>query len=204
MASTAHRKKSEIRELFDKEDDIVKKVNKLADLIKSSKYAVIYTGAGISTSAGIPDFRGPNGVWTLEDRGLKTKSLHHVEMPTLTHMAIKQLIDADLVKYLVSQNVDGLHIKSGIPNNKIAELHGNTNKEICPKCKKIYDRDFYTVLDDNSDDDHRTGRRCDECESELVDTIVNFGEYLPKEELCNAEKESKKCDLAIVLGTSMR
>ena len=200
MASTALND-SEIREYFDSQDDIIKNVAELADLIKSSNHTVIYTGAGISTSAGIPDFRGPKGVWTLEDKGLEFESLNHVEMPTLTHMAIKKLIDLNLIKYLVSQNVDGLHIKSGVPHSKIGELHGNTNKEFCPKCKKTYFRDFYTLRDSNRVHDHRTGRFCD---SEVHDSIINFREDLPEEELTTAEKESKKCDLAIVLGTSMR
>jgi NAD-dependent SIR2 family protein deacetylase len=206
MSSTAFRKDSEIREYFDSKDDTVKNVAKLADLIKISNYIVVYTGAGISTSAGIPDFRGPNGVWTTEDKGLEPDYSNHVEMPTLSHMAIKKLIDINLIKYLVSQNVDGLHIKSGVPHSKIAELHGNTNKEFCRKCKKVFFRDFYTPRDSNRVHDHRTGRFCDSdgCDSELYDSIINFREDLPEEELNNAEKESKRCDLAIVLGTSLR
>ena len=101
---------SEIQEYFDSQDDIIKNVKKLTDFIQSSKHVVVYTGAGISTSAGIPDFRGPSGIWTLHAKGLKENRKSHVEMPTLTHMAIKKLIDSNIVKYLVSQNVDGLHI----------------------------------------------------------------------------------------------
>ena len=204
MASTALNDE-EILEYFDTEESIKKNVKKLADLIKSSEYTVVYTGAGVSTSAGIPDFRGPNGVWTLEDKGLAANSQFHVDMPTLTHMAIKKLIDENVVKYLVSQNVDGLHIKSGVPHAKIAELHGNTNKEFCKTCGKVYFRDFYTPRDSNkSSKDHRTGRLCDTCGTVLFDNIINFREMLPDTELNNAEMESKKCDLAIVLGTSMR
>jgi NAD-dependent SIR2 family protein deacetylase len=202
MASTAL-KDSEIHEYFDSNEDVRKNVKKLINLLKSSQHAVIYTGAGISTSAGISDFRGPTGVWTLRAKGLPYKPKYHVKMPTLAHMAIKKLIDENIVKYLVSQNTDGLHIKSGVPHSKIAELHGNTNKEYCPKCKKVYFRDYHTR---NARDvhNHKTGRMCNQCGTELWDSIINFQESLPEEELRNAQKESKLCDLAIVLGTSMR
>lgn len=114
----------------------------LADMIKSSKHVVIHTGAGISTSAGIPDFRGPNGVWTLEEKGEKPSMNIEFEdaVPTKTHMALKALIDGGQAKYIVSQNIDGLHMKSGVGREYLSELHGNIFVENCNKCRTQYVR----------------------------------------------------------------
>jgi NAD-dependent SIR2 family protein deacetylase len=202
MAFSAHSTDEEVKEYFDSDDKITNNVKELAKLIKESKHCVLYTGAGISTSSGISDFRGPNGVWTLRAKGQKPVSRPNFKMPTLAHMAVKRLVDEELVKYVVSQNTDGLHVRSGIPDNKIAELHGNTNKEFCKKCKKMFYRDFHT-REAHDVHDHTTSRKCT-CGEYLNDTIINFSESLPEEELKNGIDNSEKSDLAIVLGTSLR
>jgi len=88
-------------------------------MIREAKQIVVHTGAGISTSAGIPDFRGPNGVWTLEKQGRKheTNVTFESAQPTVTHMALVAMVKAKLVQLVVSQNVDGLHLKSGLPRS---------------------------------------------------------------------------------------
>lgn len=127
----------------------------MAELIKNSKYFTAFTGAGISTSTGIPDFRsGVNtvlptgaGVWEKQakkiqqDRKLiKTSMLK--AYPSPTHMSLVELERKGILKFLISQNVDGLHRRSGFCPKKMAELHGNTNIEKCLKCRKHYLRDF--------------------------------------------------------------
>lgn len=89
-------------------------------------------------SLGIPDFRGPKGVWTLEQQGKKVETEVTFEdaKPTLTHMALLALVEAGKVKHIISQNVDGLHLKSGLPRDKLSELHGNMFMEKCDKCGK--------------------------------------------------------------------
>lgn len=202
MASTALNT-DEIIEYFDTPEIVKARVEELAKLIATSKHCVIYTGAGISTSAGISDFRGPTGVWTLRAQGKSSIQQPNFKLPTLGHMAIKKMVDENLVKFVVSQNTDGLHVRSGIPNEKIAELHGNTNKEYCKKCAKIYYRDFHT-REAYDVHDHKTSRKCIQCNLNLHDTIINFGENLPIDELKKGQEHSIQSDLALVLGTSMR
>ena len=92
----------------------------------------------VQLSPGIPDFRGPKGVWTLEQQGKKVETEVTFEdaKPTLTHMALLTLVKTGKVKHIVSQNVDGLHLKSGLPREKLSELHGNMFMEKCEKCGK--------------------------------------------------------------------
>lgn len=101
-------------------------------------------------------------------------------IPSLTHMALNELNLKGYLKFLISQNVDGLHRRSLFPCECLAELHGNTNLEKCIKCHKSYMRDYdtRTAYEVN---DHLTGRICDntKCKGKLYDTIINFGENLP-------------------------
>ena len=117
----------EIEEFEDSPADLEVKIKKLTHLVGESKHLVVFTGAGISTSASIPDYRGPNGVWTLKAQGKKPKAGRSFDdaIPTPCHMTLKELQDRDLLKYVVSQNVDGLHRRSGILKERISELHGN-------------------------------------------------------------------------------
>ncbi|KAH6634663.1 DHS-like NAD/FAD-binding domain-containing protein [Chaetomium sp. MPI-SDFR-AT-0129] len=196
-------------ELAEAPSELDDKARQLATLIRQSKHFIVFTGAGISTSAGIPDFRGPEGAWTLQAQGRQrttaaTSSLQAI--PTATHMALVGLQDGGLLKYVVSQNCDGLHRRSGILPDKISELHGNNNREICKDCGKEYLRDFRAVADDTSSIlDHRTGRRCarSNCGGPLHDTIINFTESLPERDLSLARHHADRADLCLVLGSSL-
>lgn len=146
MAYTAHSDPEQIREIEADEATIDRQAAQLATWIRQVKHFVAFTGAGISTSAGIPDFRGPQGVWTLRARGEFPKSRQSTlsAVPTTGHMALVGLEQAGLLKFLISQNTDGLHRRSGFPPEKLAELHGNSNLEQCRTCKREYLRDFST------------------------------------------------------------
>ncbi|XP_075706754.1 NAD-dependent protein deacylase sirtuin-6 isoform X2 [Rhinoderma darwinii] len=179
-------------------------------MVRTATYVVVHTGAGISTSCGIPDFRGPNGVWTLEEKGLNPKFdiTFETAHPSATHMALLQLQRVGTLKFLISQNVDGLHIRSGFPRDHLAELHGNMFVEECTKCGKQYVQDYVVGTMGLKP----TGRLCDvakvrglrACRGKLMDTILDWEDSLPDKDLNLANEASRKADLAITLGTSLQ
>lgn len=204
MADTAPKVPAEERqeppEVVDSQAEV------LANRIRKSKYLIVFTGAGISTSAGIPDFRGPQGVWTLRAQGRQpTGGVSTLQaVPTPTHMALVELQNRGILKYLISQNCDGLHRKSGILPDRISELHGNNNREYCRDCGKEYIRDFRAVASyEKTVHDHRTGRKCARCGGVLLDSIINFGEALPAQDLQLARDHAEKADVCLVLGSSL-
>jgi len=207
MAWTAHKNEEDIKELYDSPEKFNKKVMRLAQYIRESKHFVIFTGAGISTSAGIPDFRGPQGVWTLaaknEKRTAPTVSVIKA-LPTATHMSIVKLQEENICKFLITQNCDGLHRRSGLHPEKIAELHGNGNVEECEKCQRKYFRDF-TAYRLSHVSDHFTGRYCvaPGCGGRLLEWTIDFGQNLPEREITSGFLNAKKADLHLVLGSSL-
>ena len=151
---------------------------------------------------------GP-GCWEKKAQGkasnkptIKTEMIKAV--PTPTHMALVKLMEVGRLKYLISQNVDGLHRRSGINPQKLAEVHGNTNLERCVKCKKEYMRDF-RVRNANKVHDHATGRICEDndCKGQLIDSIINFGENLDEKILEDGFQNSARSDLCLAMGSSL-
>ncbi|XP_031407124.1 NAD-dependent protein deacetylase SRT1 isoform X2 [Punica granatum] len=194
-----------MKEHFDPPRVLHQKIERLGMMLRKSKHLVVFTGAGISTSCGIPDFRGPKGIWTLQRDGkaLPQASLpFHRAMPGMTHMALVELEKAGILKFVISQNVDGLHLRSGIPREKLSELHGNSFMETCPSCGAEYLRDFEVETVGLKE----TSRNCSaaKCGAKLRDTVLDWEDALPSREMTLAEEHCTKADIVLCLGTSLQ
>lgn len=172
--------------------DLDQRIQTFAQWLYESSYPVVFTGAGISTESGLPDFRGPDGLWTRRDKGLPPRpmavSWHDVE-PNMGHLAIMELQKLGKLKFLISQNVDNLHLKSGIKPGLLAELHGNITKLRCKNCGNLVSRS--------------EGIKSCRCGGELVKSVVDFGESLPEKDLRLSFEHSRKSDLFVVVGSSL-
>ena len=172
--------------------DLEERIQTLAQWLYESHYIVVFTGAGISTESGIPDFRGPDGVWTRQDKGLPPKPMSKpwdsVE-PNTGHLAIVELQKLGKLKFLISQNVDNLHLKSGIRPDLLAELHGNITKLRCILCEKTIDKSAELS-------------NC-KCGGSLTSSVVNFGQSLPERDITLSFEHARKSDLLIVVGSSL-
>eukprot|EP01029_Cantina_marsupialis_P006535 TRINITY_DN17205_c0_g1_i1.p1 TRINITY_DN17205_c0_g1~~TRINITY_DN17205_c0_g1_i1.p1 ORF type:complete len:604 (-),score=177.45 TRINITY_DN17205_c0_g1_i1:155-1966(-) len=204
---------------FDSERDIRKKIQSLASLIKAKKRkggsVVVCTGAGISTRAGIPDFRGPNGVWTLGDKGKETTMYHKMSdvIPTTSHFILAEMCREGLVDYVVSQNVDGLHLRANHPWDQLIEIHGNVFLEECISCGYIFLHNEVISTHKSTKGNRKaigigksrkklTGRKCDNCDGDLKDSVVHFGQKI--RELEFTSQICSQADLLICLGSSLK
>uniref|UniRef100_A0A1Y9H398 protein acetyllysine N-acetyltransferase n=1 Tax=Anopheles dirus TaxID=7168 RepID=A0A1Y9H398_9DIPT len=198
-----------VAEIFDAPEAVEEKCEQLAKMMLASKHIVVHTGAGISTSAGIPDFRGPKGVWTLEERGEKpaVNISFDEAIPTRTHMALKALVATGHVQYIVSQNIDGLHLRSGLDREHLSELHGNMFIEVCTKCRRQYVRNSPAPTvgkkaTGNVCPGTGAGRACRA--GKLIDNILDWEHDLPENDLQLAFMHSAMADLNICLGTTLQ
>ncbi|XP_062516686.1 NAD-dependent protein deacylase sirtuin-6-like [Corticium candelabrum] len=197
-----------VPEVFDSDEELSRKMDILAEIVGNCQHLVVHTGAGVSTTAGIPDFRGPKGVWTLEKKGVapQTDVSFSDARPTPTHMAMVALEREGILKYVVTQNIDGLHLRSGLPRNKFSELHGNVFVERCETCGREYVRKEPTPTVGLK----LTGNKCEgggrrgRCRGQLRDTVLDWEDELPQNHLKQAEYHSKQADVSLCLGTSLQ
>jgi len=181
-----------------------------ASLLKKSKYAVVLTGAGMSTESGIPDFRSKDGWWkkidpsTVATTGAllnnyelfrefykyRIKALENVK-PNTGHYVLSEWEKKGIIKSIITQNVDGLHRFAG--NKSVYELHGTIRTVRCEACGK-----------DGETDDFLKNKYCSECGGILRPNVVLFGEDLPVKALEGAIEEARKADLFIVIGSSLK
>src|SRR5271155_2841112 len=193
-------------------------VAELKRLIAQSRRAVVFTGAGISTESGIPDFRSPGGVWTKmapiyfdeflasEEARVETwrrrfemEDIFRAAQPNRGHRAVDALVRRSKVSAVITQNIDGLHAASGIPRDKIIELHGNTTYATCLDCGERYEiADLRATFE-------REGAvpPCDKCLGHVKTATVSFGQAMPLLAMKRAEQETMAADLCIVLGSSL-
>ncbi|MBN2442671.1 MAG: hypothetical protein JXJ04_15050 [Spirochaetales bacterium] len=191
-------------------EDCKERLLKAAAAIKASHHLVAFTGAGISTESGIPDYRGPQGVWTLKAQGKKPKqtvSWDHVK-PNAGHYALVELQNLGLMKFLISQNVDGLHLISGIKPELIAEFHGNHNLMRCLSCDRQFPKKG--LWDEAAwGKGYRTSPvlpgqpACPSCNGRIISSVVNFGDPIPKKELERSLFHSGRADVFIAIGSSL-
>ncbi|CAA9456638.1 MAG: NAD-dependent protein deacetylase of SIR2 family [uncultured Rubrobacteraceae bacterium] len=199
-------------EFMPEEQRRAQQIEAIARWIINWKHIVVFTGAGISTDSGIPDFRGPNGVWTRRDAGVPAPRWRvppgQVE-PNLSHLSLVELQRLGRLQFLITQNTDNLHRRSGIRPELLAELHGNGQLMRCLGCKRTYTRQEVGWDRDRWGPGYRTQKPitgqpvCADCGGRLVSSVVNFGDSLPHKELALAEHHARHCDLMVVLGSSL-
>jgi NAD-dependent deacetylase len=196
----------------------VEQTGKLADLFDAASRPVVFTGAGVSTESGIPDFRSPGGVWDryapvyyqdfLADpearretwrRGLHTYPLVAEAQPNPAHRAIVELERLDKLSCLITQNIDGLHQRAGNSPELIVELHGNAHTVRCLDCPARYGRAAIHERVERGELDPA----CLDCGGQLKPATVSFGEPLPAEAVARAERAARECDLFLVVGSSL-
>jgi NAD-dependent deacetylase len=190
----------------------------LADFLAKSRSAVVFTGAGISTESGVPDFRSPGGVWSRmkpiyyqefvsseEMRREAWKRVFSGKMgwtgakPNAGHFAVARLVGRGKVSTVITQNVDNLHQESGVPTGQVVELHGNASYATCLECGLRHELD---VLKQSF-----LGRDeipvCRDCGGLVKTATISFGQSMPQDKMLRAEEATLACDLFIVLGSSL-
>jgi NAD-dependent deacetylase len=191
---------------------------RMTDLTRDKERIVFFTGAGISTESGLPDYRGPNGVWTTGDIPHIDKMKFDEEsrkaywrqrrqnfpfmrsrQPNDGHHAIARLEDAGKLLAVITQNIDRLHQKAGTHPERVIELHGNTHTLRCVRCGHEMDGERVQEMLEAGDPDPR----CEVCGGPLRSSTILFGEALPKEALELAHKVAMVTDLMIVVGSSL-
>jgi len=191
--------------------NLEEKVELAARWIYESENLVVFTGAGISTASGLPDYRGPDGVWTRRDKGLpppRSPPWDQVK-PNLNHQAVVELLELDKLDYVISQNVDGLHVKSGVPFDRISELHGNMYFMKCLNCgrKMTFEEAEWDKVKFGkgyrTDPVKLNQPNCPHCGGRIISSIVNFGDPLPEDELDQAIRHSIETDVFFVIGSSL-
>lgn len=195
--------------------DFNEQIKTLKDMIEESHTIAFFTGAGISTLSGIPDFRSKNGLYSNRYHGKKPEKILHIKYfnkhpeefyafyrekllidnidPNVIHLFISELQQLGKDVTVVTQNIDGLHEKAG--SLKIHNLHGTIHKNYCVDCKKEYDIDYIKQTDGIP--------YCKECGGIIRPAITFYGEFLDKETFKQARLDTKNADLLIVLGTSL-
>jgi NAD-dependent deacetylase len=194
------------------------RVDELKRMIGDARNIVGFTGAGISTESGIPDFRSPGGIWTKHKpipfeaflssaearretwrRKFATHPTIENATPNAGHRALARLVEHGKMSAVITQNIDGLHQASGVPAETVIELHGNTTYAACLDCGRRYElawvRELFAV-------DERLPV-CSDCDGHIKTATISFGQPMPEAEMARARAATLAADLFIVLGSSL-
>src|SRR6516225_3966646 len=186
----------------------------LARLIERARQAVVFTGAGISTESGIPDFRSPGGIWPkmapidfsdflaseeARRRRFEADDSWRNAQPNRGHRAVAELIRRGTAGAVITQNIDGLHQASGVPVDQVIELHGNSTYAHCLDCARRYEiAEMRGAFERDG-----TAPVCEACGGWVKTATISFGQAMPVEPMCRAEIETLAADLFIVAGSSL-
>jgi NAD-dependent protein deacetylase/lipoamidase len=189
-------------------------------LVDDAQRVVVLTGAGISTDSGIPDFRGPNGVWTRNPAAEKQATLQNYmsersvreaawqnrlsspmwqASPNLGHRALVHLETRGKLHMLITQNVDGLHLKAGTHPDRLVEIHGNGNEVVCMSCDERAPMERALARVEAGDADPA----CRSCGGILKSATISFGQQLVQRDLRRAEAAAQSCDLMLTVGSTL-
>ena len=192
---------------------------KVSDLIVEARKVVVFTGAGVSTESGIPDFRGPDGLWTKFDpedftidkflrsaetrrqqwRILSGELITGEAKPNPAHYAIADLHRLGKLDCVITQNVDNLHQAAGVPDAQVYELHGNMRRVVCLRCRRVYLFEKIKARLARGED----SLDCEVCHGILKPDVVFLGEPLPERTVEEATVHASNCDLFLVIGSSL-
>jgi NAD-dependent deacetylase len=192
-------------------------LDRAADLFRQARHAIAFTGAGISTPSGIPDFRSPqSGLWNQVDPmevasiyGFRQNPQHFYDwirpltqltwkaQPNPAHQALAQLESQGILKAVITQNIDMLHTRAG--SKQVYELHGHLREMTCIHCFAVYEAEpiMQQFLADGC------VPRCAKCSSALKPNVILFGEQLPIREFQAAQRAAQECDLMVIVGSSL-
>ena len=196
------------------------KIDIAAGMILESRRIVVFTGAGVSTESGVADFRSPGGIWDRFDPNELTyqKFLSSEESrerywefskslwpeivgaePNRGHYAIAELYRLGKLDCVITQNIDSLHQKSGVPEERVIELHGTMRWVVCLECGRRYPREQIQSRVESGE----KVPRCDDCGGIMKSATIAFGQPMPERETREAETRSAACDLFLVAGSSL-
>ena len=194
-------------------------MNELKRAIDDAHRIVAFTGAGISTESGIPDFRSPGGIWTkmapiyFDDfvasdemrreawrRKFAMEETFGKATPNKGHMALAKLVDEGRISHVITQNIDNLHQDSGVPDDKVIELHGNSSYAKCLDCHTRYELEPIRVTFEETGE----APLCASCGGFVKTATISFGQAMPEKEMERAQEATLTCDLFIAIGSSLQ
>jgi NAD-dependent deacetylase len=193
----------------------------LRQWVEAAKHVVVFTGAGMSTDSGIPDFRSPGGVWTrmapIMFQDFMASEENRIEawrrkfamadelgksFPNDGHKAIAHLVQSGKVKTLITQNIDNLHQDSGIADEHVVELHGNGTYATCLECEARHDMD--AIREEFKASQMTRAPACLACGGIVKSATISFGQAMPEAPMQSAEAASLACDLFLAIGSSLQ